>query len=132
MTGQPQTNPLPSPPPAAIARLLAEQNIWFGSVRADGRPHLAPIWFVYLENRMYVGIDTASVKGRNITANPHVVLALEGGDHPVICEGTARFLPRPYEPALLAAFAQKYEWDLEKDSVENHVVEITPRKWLSW
>jgi hypothetical protein len=132
MTDPSPADTLPIPAPAAAARLMAEQNVWFGSVRADGRPHLAPIWFVYHEKRLYVGIEVRSVKGRNIAANPNVVLALEGGDHPVICEGTARFLPRPYAPNLLAAFAQKYAWDLEKDSWENQVVEITPRKWLNW
>jgi F420H(2)-dependent biliverdin reductase len=116
----------------AISRLENEQNIWFGSVRADGRPHLAPVWFVYFEDRLYVGIDAHSVKYRNISGNPNVVLALEGGAHPVICEGASRKLPPPYPPELLAAFMRKYEWDLTKDDTFNQVIEITPQKWLAW
>lgn len=121
------------PPSAEVeTRLRSEQNIWFGSVRPDGRPHLAPVWFVYHEGKLYIGTDPRSVKARNIEQNPNAVLALEGGEHPVICEGTARMLPHPYPPDLKAAFFQKYEWDLDKEVQFEQVVEITPAKWLAW
>jgi hypothetical protein len=72
------------------------------------------------------------VKAANIRRSPRVVLALEDGTHPVICEGTARPVAPPWSEDLLAAFFAKYEWDLNKEAQYNDVVEVTPEKWLSW
>ena len=115
-----------------IARLETQQNIWFCSVRPDGRPHLAPVWFVWHAGKLYIGTDPKSVKSRNLRTNPHVTLALEDGAHPVICEGTAQPAATPLSEDLLAAFFKKYEWDLNKEAQYNLVVEVTPVKWLSW
>ena len=119
-------------PKEARQRLDREQNIWIASVRPDGRPHLAPVWFVFFEDRLYIGTDQRSVKSSNMLQNPKVALALEGGDHPVICEGVARFLSQPYPEALLGVFMQKYEWDITTDDRYNQVIEISPQKWLTW
>lgn len=113
-------------------RLETEQNVWFGSVRADGRPHLAPVWFVWFEGKFYIGTDPRSVKARNIVRNPKVALALEGGDHPVICEGTAGRVDLPLPEGLEAAFFKKYEWKLATEEQYNEIVEVTPERWLIW
>ncbi len=116
----------------AVIRLEEGTNIWFGSVRPDGRPHLAPVWFVFWEGRLYISTDPHSVKSHNIDQNPQVVLALEDGTHPVMCEGMARPLSSPYPRGLLAAFFEKYEWDLEKEQIYQRPIEITPTKWIAW
>lgn len=118
--------------PESAGKLGSQQNIWFGSVRPDGRPHLSPVWFVWYEEKIYIGTDPKSVKVRNIRQNPQVVLALEDGAHPVICEGAAQIIQPPLSEGLLAAFYTKYEWDLKREEQYNQVVEVTPRKWLSW
>ncbi len=115
-----------------IDRLETQQNIWFCSVRPNGRPHLAPIWFVWHNNRFYISTEPVSVKSRNVRCNPQVILALEDGTHPVICEGKAQLLDQPWPEDLLAAFLKKYEWDLNEEAQYNQVIEVTPEKWLSW
>jgi F420H(2)-dependent biliverdin reductase len=115
-----------------VAKLESEQIIWFGSVRPDGRPHLAPIWFVWHAGSIFIGTDPISVKSSNIRSNPRVVVALENGTNPVICEGSAKPVSTPWTDDLLAAFFQKYEWDLNKEDVYNDVIEIVPEKWLAW
>ena len=118
--------------PEAITRLETQQVIWFASVRPDGQPHLAPVWFVWHTGKFYIGTDPKSVKSHNIQHNPGVVLALEDGVHPVICEGNAQVIAAPLPEDLLTAFYQKYEWDLTKEVQYNLMVEITPEKWLGW
>jgi F420H(2)-dependent biliverdin reductase len=118
--------------PAIIEKLESQQNLWFSSVRADGRPHLAPVWFVWYEGKLYIGTEPKSVKSKNIRRNPMVTVALEDGTHPVICEGTARPVERPWSEGLLGAFFKKYEWDLLKEEQYNCVIEITPERWLNW
>ncbi len=120
------------PSPEAFAKLESQQNLWFCSVRPDGRPHLAPVWFIWHEGKVYISTDPKSVKIGNIQKNPQVAVALEDGNHPVICEGTAQILSSPYPEPLLAAFYSKYEWDIPADQQYHMVVEVTPQKWLVW
>lgn len=115
-----------------IDRLETQQNIWFTSVRPDRRPHLTPIWFVWLGGKLYVATEPGSVKSRNVQRNPRVVLALEDGTHPLICEGQAQLLSQPWPEDVLAAFLKKFEWDLKEEDRYNQVIEVTPEKWLSW
>lgn len=113
-------------------RLEEQQVIWLSSIRADGRPHLVPIWFVWHQGKIYLSTEPKSAKARNIRRNPHVALALEDGVHPLICEGTARLVEKPWDELLLAAFFKKYEWDLNTEKQYYQVVEVVPVKWLSW
>lgn len=116
----------------ALAKLKSQKVIWFGSVRSDGRPHMAPIWFIWLAERIYVSTDPKSVKRKNIGGNPRVSLALEDGEHPVICEGTAKVIAPPWADEIKAAFFKKYDWDLDKEPQYNEVIEVTPERWLIW
>jgi len=122
-------------PPDAEARLETERNIWVASVRPDGRPHLAPVWFAWHAGKLYVCTEPGSVKARNISQNRRVVLALEDGTHPVICAGIAAPVPTPWpaEMAKVAAvFRNKYDWDISSEEQYTQLLEVTPTKWLAW
>jgi hypothetical protein len=101
------------------------------TVRASGRPHLVPVWFVWSDGRFYIAVDPESVKARNLQANPHVALALEDGTHPVICEGVARFLPSVPTP-VAEAFRARYDWAVEDDDEYSAMIEVVPTKWMVW
>jgi hypothetical protein len=118
--------------PEALEKLTQAANIWFASVRANGRPHLTPVWFVYYGLHLYVSIDPKSIKNRNLATNPNVSLALEDGSHPLICEGQAAFIQQPYSSEIVALFQKKYDWNIREDDQYSQLVEITPRKWLAW
>lgn len=113
-------------------RLQTDRNVWMATVRPDGRPHLIPIWFVWLDDRFYICTGKESVKGRNLQANPQVVLSLEDGSKPLIAEGTATFHEPPYSQTLIEAFQTKYDWDMSHSVQYNVVVEVTVTKWLGW
>jgi PPOX class probable F420-dependent enzyme len=121
-----------SPPPDAQKRLEAEQNIWLSSVRPNGRPHLVPVWFVWRGGRLYLCIEPDSVKARSIRWNPRVALALEDGSNALICEGKAAPLPAPWPEAVVAAFQQKYSWEISTETQYTQLIEVTPAKWLTW
>jgi len=77
------------------------------SVRADGRPHIAPIWFALDRTTagpespvgdlvFNTGVDT--VKGRNLTRDPRLALCVDDDTPPfsfVIVEGTATVTEDP-------------------------------------
>jgi PPOX class probable F420-dependent enzyme len=116
------------------SRLLSDHNIWLATVRADGRPHLVPIWFVWTNERFYICTEGKSVKVKNIAANPCVSVSLEDGNKPVIAEGNAALIERPYPAQVIAAFKDKYQWDIGADTTSgyNALIEIVPEKWLKW
>ena len=118
-------------------KLEIAQNIWFASVRypqndGSARPHLVPLWFAWYSGRLYICIEPGSVKSRNIIHNPQVVMALEDGTSPVICEGLAAPIHTPWPAGVAAVFKRKYDWDIATEAQYNQLVEIVPRKWLAW
>ena len=121
-----------SRPQDSDRRLATQRNIWIATVRPDHRPHMAPVWFVWTEEKLYLCIEPESVKARNLAANHNVCLALEDGTHPVICEGEARALGRPWPAGVVALFREKYQWDIGAERQYTQLVEIAPRKWLGW
>lgn len=118
--------------PDAQTRLESEANIWLASVRPDGRPHMAPVWFAWHNGKLYACIQSQSVKAGNIRQNPRVSLALEDGSKVLICEGTAAFRSTPWPPEVTGIFKRKYNWDITSDGDYDRLLEITPVKWLAW
>lgn len=90
-------------------RLTASRSYWLATTRPDGRPHVAPVWGVWLDGALYFGTDRASVKARNLAANPTLVVHLESGDDVVILEGTPEVVANPAAiPGLDDAYRAKY------------------------
>jgi hypothetical protein len=114
------------------SKLKNQHNLWFASMRPDHRPHLVPVWFVWHDNKFYICVAPDSVKAKNIEHMPEVVLALEDGSHPVICEGKAAALNLPWPEAVCAIFKEKYDWEISTEKQYTQLLEITPRKWLVW
>jgi F420H(2)-dependent biliverdin reductase len=118
----------------ALLRLQTERNVWLCTVRPDGRPHLVPIWFVFVDDRFWIATGLASVKVRNVMSNPRVVVSLENGDTPLIAECSATVVTATYPVAICAAFVAKYEWDIElpddPDVGTTALLELVVDKWL--
>jgi PPOX class probable F420-dependent enzyme len=115
--------------PKVEQRLQSEANIWLATVRADGRPHLVPIWFVWHDAKVYLCTEVTSVKVRNLLVNPQVALSLEDGSQPIVIEGLARTIDRAEaEAEVVAAFQQKYDWNILTDDQYTQVIEIEPRR----
>jgi PPOX class probable F420-dependent enzyme len=62
------------------------------TVRADGRPHLAPIWFDLEGDTIVFTTGENTVKGRNMRRDPRVSLCVDEDEPPfhfALIEGTA-------------------------------------------
>jgi hypothetical protein len=121
-----------TPPTNARKRLKKERNVWVATTRPDGRPHLTPVWFAWHAEKVYICIEPESVKGVNMRADSRVALALEDGSDPLICEGAAAPVARPWPEEVIAIFQKKYDWDVTVESRYTQLMAITPEKWLSW
>ena len=118
-----------------LARLVEKftqaDTCWFSSTRPDGRAHLAPIWHVWHEGRVYVVTQASSVRAHNIAQQPAVSLALPDPINVMIVEGTARPAPEQAE-ALQPLFKAKYNWDYHTDTEYRLIIEVIPRKIMAW
>src|SRR5688500_8423420 len=74
----------------ATDRLLKTRNYWLSTVRPDGRPHVMPIWGVWLDDIFYFSTSLQSRKARNLIHNPYGVLTTDNATEAVIVEGRVR------------------------------------------
>lgn len=88
------------------SRMAKARNYWISTTRPDGRPHVVPVWGVWLDGALYFGGDKQARRSRNLAANPRVSVHLESGDEVVIIEGVVEEVER--DLALLARIADAY------------------------
>ncbi|MCP4423147.1 MAG: hypothetical protein GY803_01510 [Chloroflexi bacterium] len=118
---------------AIDARLGREMTIWMATARGDGRPHLIPIWFVWLDDKIYIATGDETQKFTNMRFNQNVALSLPDTESVVLIEGEAHVADRQTVDALAEYFYHKYEWDFRYDETAVwRLVEITPHKILAW
>ena len=118
---------------AIEARLGRESAIWLATVRSDGRPHLVPVWFIWLDGRIFIATGSYSQKFVNLYHNQAVSLALPDTSFAILIEGEAHVAPHQTVDTLANYFYDKYEWDFRyDDSDEFRLLEITPHKILVW
>ncbi|MFI8348556.1 PPOX class F420-dependent oxidoreductase [Streptomyces sp. NPDC085596] len=63
------------------------------TVRADGSPHIAPIWFLLDGDELVFNTGAGTVKGRNLARDPQVALCVDDDRPPfsfVVLNGQAR------------------------------------------
>jgi uncharacterized pyridoxamine 5'-phosphate oxidase family protein len=65
-------------------KMAAARNYWVATADLHGNPHSSPIWGVWMDDRLYFGMDTTSRKARNVAANSRAVIHLESGDDVVL------------------------------------------------
>lgn len=95
----------------AVEQLEAARNYWFSTTRPDGRPHAMPAWAVWLDDTLYFDGSPETRRGRNLAANPAIVVHLESGDDVVVLEGETHEASKPSRALaerLVAAFIAKY------------------------
>lgn len=118
------------PPPweSVIEKIAAAGNYWVSSTRPDGTPHVMPVWALWLDEALYFSSDPRSRKGRNLSANPGVVVHLESGDDVVIVEGNVEPVAGDRVPTGFGdAYQRKYGFwvDITNSAFGLYVVDPT-------
>jgi PPOX class probable F420-dependent enzyme len=70
------------------------------TTRADGRPHVAPVWFVLDGDDIVFTTAATSIKGRNLARDPRLCLAVDDETPPfafVLIEGAGSISEDPDE-----------------------------------
>ncbi|MGZ4644532.1 MAG: pyridoxamine 5'-phosphate oxidase family protein [Blastococcus sp.] len=106
----------------AQRRLTVSHDYWCATVRPDGRPHVMPVWGVWLDGQVWFSGGRLSRKARNLAADPRCTLTTDDARNPVVVEGVAE---RVTDPARIAAFLDavnaKYDADLAIDFLDPEV-----------
>ncbi len=102
---------------------------WVATTRPDGRPHVMPVWGVWLDETFYFSTGPTTVNGRNLANNPEVSVHLESGEDVAIIEGVAE---ETSDTALIDrindAYGPKYEWERRMPSY----YAVRPRVAFAW
>jgi PPOX class probable F420-dependent enzyme len=128
------TDPATAPSWEAIVDKIARsRNYWIGSTRPDGRPHVMPVWGVWVDGALHFSTDPASRKGRNLSRQPEVVVNLESGDDVVILEGTVeKITDRAALTRFADAYDAKYEFRPDPDDPGSFAYAVRPRVAHTW
>ena len=100
----------------ARERLERSHDYWVATVRPDGRPHVMPVWGVWMDDALWFSSSRRSRKTRNLAANPHCSIATDNAYEPVVMEGGAVLID---DLATIGSFVaeinRKYETDYSID-----------------
>ena len=117
----------------ATERLAASRNYWVATVRPDGRPHVMPVWGLWLDGAFYFGTDPGARKARNLQNDSRAVVHLESGDETVVLEGTMeRMVGESDFGRINAAFLSKYEVDMDLGAPEVACFQLAPQVAFGW
>jgi PPOX class probable F420-dependent enzyme len=103
----------------AERRLSVSHDYWVATVRPDGRPHVMPVWGVWLDGRVWFSSGLRSRKARDLAADPRCTLTTDDAQDPVVVEGSA---VQVTDPAGIAAFLEamnaKYDAGMTVDFLD--------------
>jgi nitroimidazol reductase NimA-like FMN-containing flavoprotein (pyridoxamine 5'-phosphate oxidase superfamily) len=118
-----------------------------GSVLPDGSPHVVPLWFVWLDDGIYLTCRRGSAVGRNLRTDPRVAVTLDRGQlwteqAGCLVRGEAEALEPEHAGVkrALSAWFEKYRTELSgfgfaaytRQVVEPVVVRVRPGTLASW
>ncbi len=99
-------------------KMREAQTYWIGTTRPDGRSHVMPVWGVWLDETFYFSTGDNSVNGRNLAANPALVVHLDSGEDVVILEGVAeRITAASLVGQINDVYGPKSQWQERMPSV---------------
>ncbi|MGY1772441.1 pyridoxamine 5'-phosphate oxidase family protein [Blastococcus sp. SYSU D00813] len=130
----------------AEAFLAAERTCRVATVGADGRPHVAPLWFVWDGAALWLNSIVRSQRWTDLARDPRVAVVVDAGEDFFELRGveiTGRAEPiggvprgdeeQPELPAVERAFARKYTGgDTFVPDGRHAWLRITPEKLVSW
>jgi nitroimidazol reductase NimA-like FMN-containing flavoprotein (pyridoxamine 5'-phosphate oxidase superfamily) len=95
----------------AVERLRNAYVYWVATATGGGRPHVIPVWGVWLDDVFYFSNGPTTRTGRNLAAGSEVSVNLESGEDVVILHGTAeRIRDKAVIDRVNDAYCPKYLW----------------------
>src|SRR5271163_3759384 len=99
---------------AWVARKMNRcHTFWLTTIHStQARPHVMPVWGVWVDNAFFVSTGRKSRKGQNLAVNPACTITNDNGEEAVIIEGVATQSEDAAELERVAlAYKKKYKMD---------------------
>ncbi|MBZ5656635.1 MAG: pyridoxamine 5'-phosphate oxidase family protein [Acidobacteriia bacterium] len=89
------------------------RTFWVATIHASqSRPHVMPVWGVWLDDAFFFSTGRKSRKGQNLATNPACTVVNDDGEEAVIVEGSAEELKDAAGlERVAAAYRKKYKMD---------------------
>jgi nitroimidazol reductase NimA-like FMN-containing flavoprotein (pyridoxamine 5'-phosphate oxidase superfamily) len=115
-------------PWAWVARKMGRcRTFWLATTHAgDGRPHVMPVWGVWVDDAFFFSTGHKSRKAQNLAANPACTIANDDGVEAVIVEGIAEEVK---DAAVLERFAAAYmkKYKMDPRSMGEPILIVRPK-----
>ena len=107
-------------PWAWVAKKMSNcRTFWLATIHTglhagQGRPHVMPVWGVWLDDAFFFSTGRKSRKGQNLAANPACTITNDDGEEAVVAEGVATQVQVEDAAALeriATAYQKKYKMD---------------------
>ena len=134
---------IPAMTQAQIEEFLeASRHAIAGTNRRDGPPQLSPVWYLWEEGRIYIGVLVTTAKYRNLRRDPRISLCVDGG-HPdaraVMIYGGAELIETesPWREDILWRINRRYHdsdeetrryREMSRDWGQMALIVVTPEK----
>jgi len=116
----------------AFQRLVDSHDYWLATVWPDGRPHVMPVWGVWLGGCLWFSSSRGARKTQNLLAHPPCAVTTDQAREPVVLEGHGELVADPDRLAeLLVAENAKYGTSYGPEMLDpavNATFRIVPRR----
>lgn len=124
--------------------LKSQKILRLATIDSAGNPHIVPVWYMYVNDKFYVGTNTKTRKAKNIKKNPKVSFCVDTGIRSpdifgVMGIGRARLILKTDRVEHLAKkILRRYFKNLKNQSARqllnqtDCIIEITPKKITNW
>ncbi len=124
--------------------LKTQKILRLATIDGTGVPHIAPVWYMYRDDKFYVGTNTKTRKAKNIRKNPKVSFCVDVGIRSpdiigVMGTGRAKLiLKKDLVEKLARKILLRYFKDMKNKSAQqlfdqtDCIIQIIPRKVTEW
>lgn len=124
--------------------LRSQKILRLATIDGTGVPHIVPVWYMYWNDKFYVGTSTRTRKAKNIRKNSKVSFCVDVGIRSpdiigVMGTGRAKLI---LEKKMVESFAKRillrYFKNMKDKSAQqlfeqtDCIIQITPRKVTEW
>jgi len=104
---------------------------WIGTTWPDGRPHANPIWGAWVDDKFFFDGSPKTRWGRNLAANPGIVVHIESGEVAVMIEGSVEEVVPDQElhKKIVASYRSRYDYAPEEGAL---MYAATPKVAFAW
>jgi len=114
----------------AEEQLAGARNYWVTTIGPHGRPHVRPVWGVWLDDT--VQFSTGARHATNLARDARVTVNLDSGDDCVIIEGRGEATTdEARRQAFVDACSPKYGWSMTLEFVDVLYM-VRPHVVLGW